>query len=108
MGVDPTVVSPAATSIPETPAGCSIKVKIPIWVHVLPDQWGQGCQVSGCHASDPMRLCQKLLQRQRVDVDHAVLYRVQSEHADLVVLAHASDAKTGDLSASLSYRVETR
>ncbi len=33
----------------------------------------------------PMRLCQYVLDHQRVDIDHAVLNQVQREHADLVV-----------------------
>jgi hypothetical protein len=35
-------------------------------------------------------LCQQLLEHEGVDVDHAVLYQMKSQHADLVVFSYVT------------------
>jgi hypothetical protein len=53
---------------------------------VPPDQRRQCSEVGRCQAASPVRLRQNALQHERVHVDHAVLQKVQREHAQLMIL----------------------
>jgi hypothetical protein len=65
---------------------------------MLPDQRGQGAEISRGEFAWPVRLGQNLLQHEGVDVHHAVLEKMQVEHADLVILSAVADhfAATGE------------
>ena len=53
---------------------------------MLPDQRRKRAEVSGRELPLPVRLRQHLLEHERVDIDHAVLQRMQRQHAHLVIL----------------------
>ena len=54
---------------------------------MLPDQRCQRPEVRGGQPVLPMGLGQDFLHHERIDVDHAVLQKVQRQHADLLVFA---------------------
>ena len=68
-----------------------VEFEAAIGVHVLPDQRRQGAEISHGESPRPLLLRQYLLQHEGIDVDHAVLEKMQSEHADLVILTAIAD-----------------
>jgi hypothetical protein len=92
MGVDPTVVSPAAASITKSQPHIHIEIEPSLRIDLFPNQRRQRRVVLGCELALPMRLAHQFLVHQCIHVDHAILNGMLRHHVDLVVVSATRSA----------------